>query len=169
MKLIEGMKEVQRLELKHDDLQKKIAAHCADLDFENPTYPDQKSVVTGWLQGAHDSLKEAMRLKIAIQKTNLGTIVPIELGGNKVEHSIAEWIIRRRLYAERECKAWEKLSNKGLKEGQFQKSDGSMIGVKTRLYFDPMERDRKIEEFRSERGIIDRTLEVINATTEIFA
>lgn len=168
MKIIEAMKDIKRLEEKCGDLQTKIANYCADLDVENPTYPDQKAMVTGWLQGVHDSLNEAMRLKIAIQKTNLQTIVPIELGGVKVEKSIAQWIIRRRTYAVLEQMAWSKLTNKKLQEGVGQKTDGTQFPVKIRLYFDPVLRDSKIEEYRSEPSIIDRTLEVVNATTDII-
>jgi hypothetical protein len=36
------------------------------------------------------------------------------------------------------------------------------------LYFDPAERDKKIEIFRSEPSLIDRTLEVINCTTDLI-
>ena len=168
MKIIEAMKEIKRLEDKVGDLRQKIQQYCADLDFETPTYKDQKSVIDGWLQGVHDSLKEAMRLRIAIQITNFKTIVPIELGGEKVEHSIAEWIIRRRLYASEEGKAWQSLTNKGLKEGSGKNSAGESVEVKIRLYFDPIKRDSNVEIYRSEPGIIDRTLEVVNATTDII-
>lgn len=168
MKIIEAMKDIKRLEEKCADLQTKISTYCADLDVENPTYPDQKATVTGWLQGVHDSLKEAMRLKIAIQRTNLSTQVLIELGGSSVSQSIAEWIIRRRSFAEIERATWNKLTNKNLQEGMGQKTDGAKFPVKIRLYFDPVQRDSKVEEYRSEPSIIDRTLEVINATTNII-
>lgn len=167
MKIIEAMKEIKRLEEKMNDLNVAVQTYCADLDVETAVYPDQKKKVSEWLQSSHDTLKEAMRLRIAIQKTNLKTIVPIELGGKKVEHNIAEWIIRRRLYSKAEMTIWTKLSDKGLKEGKFKNTSGNDIDVKIRRYYDPVERDTKIEEYRSEPTIIDRTLEVINATTDI--
>jgi hypothetical protein len=119
------------------------------------------------MQSIHDSLKAAMDLRIRLQQTNLNTIVPIELGGQKVEHNIAEWIIRRRLYANVEMQAWAALTNRGLKEGQAQTTTGDKLAVKIRYHYDPVERDKKVEAFRGEPGIIDRTLEVINATTDI--
>lgn len=162
------MKEIKRLEEKVGDLNTKIGTHCADLDVETAVYPDQRGKVAEWLQSAHDSIKEAMRLRIAIQKTNLEVVVPIELGGKRVEHSIAEWIIRRRSYANSEMTTWSKLSDKGLQSGTFKSTSGTDFPVKIRRYYDAQERDAKIEMYRSEPGIIDRTLEVVNATTDIL-
>lgn len=169
MKIIEGLKEIKRLEEKVTDLQGKVQRYCADLDYETPAYPDQRKQVTEWMQSIHDSLKAAMDLRIRLNRTNIATVVPIELGGQKVEHSIAEWIIRRRLYAQMEMRAWEALSNRGLKEGQAATTAGDKITVKIRYHYDPVERDKKVETFRGEPGIIDRTLEVTNATTDIIA
>lgn len=168
MKIIEALKEVKRLEEKIGDLSQKIHNHSADLDVETPVYPDQRGKMNEWLQSVHDTLKEATRLRIAIQKTNLAVIVPIELGGIKVEKSISEWIVRRRLYANVECNVWMKIGDKGLKEGAFKNTAGNDLVVKIRRYYDPIERDKKIDVYRSEPGIIDRTLEVINATTDII-
>ena len=168
MKIIEALKEVKRQEEKIGDLQNKVAQYCVHMDFETPTYPDQKSKVSEWLQGVHDSLKEATRLRTAIQKTNLNVNVPIELGGKKVVHSISEWIIRRRLYANQEYQTWTKLTDKNLREGSAKNSQGETVTVKLIRHYDPIERDKKIEEFRSEPGIIDRTLEIINATTDLI-
>lgn len=168
MKLIEGMKEIKRLEERLTDINQKISKYCADFDFENPTYPDQKGQITGWLQSVHDTLKAAADLRIRIQKTNLATEVPIEIGGEQVTHSIAEWIVRRRLHAKTEESAWAMLSNRNLPVGTFKTGSGDPKEVKVRLYYDPIERDKRVEMYRSEPGIIDRTLEVINATTEII-
>ena len=167
MKIIEAMKEIKRLEEKVLDLGGKLGVHCVDLDYENPIYPNQREKIKEWLQSCHDSIKESQRLKIAIQKTNLDTIVSIELGDKKVEHSITEWILRRRIYANMEQVVWRALTTRGLKEGQFKNTAGEIFQTKIRLYFDPVERDKKIEEYRSEPNIIDRTLEVVNATTEL--
>lgn len=168
MKIIEAMKEVKRIDEKLNDLVSKIVQYCADLDFETPTYPDQKGKVSEWLQSVHDSTKEAMRLRNAIAKTNQSVRVPIELGGERVEHTIAEWILRRRLYAKSEETAWRGLTDKNLKEGAGKNSSGEVVTVKIRRYFDPVLRDQKIETFRSEPSIIDRTLEVTNATTDLI-
>jgi len=168
MKIIEGMKEIKRLEEKVADLITRINKYCADWDFENPTYPDQKKEVGSWVQSVHDTLKEAARLRLYIQKTNLATEVAVELGGQSVKKSIAEWIIRRRLYCNKEQSAWTALSDKGLAIGNFKSPTGDQKEFKIRLYYDPIERDKNIELYRGEPGIIDRTLEVVNATTDLL-
>ena len=62
------------------------------------------------------------------------------------------------------------LTDKGLKETyQNQLTPNAPVTIiKKRLYFDPVERDRKIELYRSEPSIIDSTLEITNAVTELL-
>lgn len=171
MKIIEALKEVTRLEEQAKDLGQKVFKYCADRDYETPTYKtvdDQKAKIAEWLQGVHDTLKAALDLRIRINRTNDKTVVPIELGGVKVEHTISEWILRRRLYAAKELAVWDSLSNKNLTEGTAKNSVGDMVVVKVRLYYDPVKRDQMTELFRGEPGIIDRNLEVVNATTDLI-
>lgn len=35
-------------------------------------------------------------------------------------------------------------------------------------YFDPVERDNRVSMYREEPGLIDSTLEVVNATTDLL-
>lgn len=172
MKIIEAMKEVKDIEAKVNDLIEKVKKYCADQSHETPTYgtvEDQKKKVQEWLQSIHDSVLQAEGLRIRTQKTNLQTLVSIELNGKQVTKSIAEWIIRRRLYATVEHRAWSSLTDRGLREGKMPTSSGQEIAVTVRRYYDPNTRDEKVESFRSEPSIIDRTLEVTNATTELLA
>jgi hypothetical protein len=172
MKLIEAMKEVKLLDTRNEDLRQKVSKYCADLEAETPTYgtPEkQKEQVTGWLQSIHDSIVEAIKLRSAIARTNMYTMVTIELGGNKVTRPISEWILRRRVYSEVEKKAWDSLSNKGLQVANIRNSSGDSTLTKVRLYFDALERDKNVELYRSEPSIIDRNLEIINATTDLIA
>ena len=170
MKLIEGMKLIKELQVKADDLRKKVGQYCADLDFETPLYVDQKRQVSEWMQSHSDIMKEILGLRFRIQKTNLATAVPVELGGKLITKTIAEWINRRRDLAKFELEAWSKLGDRNLKEGSIPSTipGGEARLVKIRRYFDPLERDKKIELYRAEPGIVDRTLEVVNATTELL-
>lgn len=168
MKIIEAMKQIKDLQRKADDLKRKIGAHSADLDFETPLYENQKGQVAEWLQAHSDILKEVLRLRIAIQRTNLETMVTITVGGKAVTKCIAEWIHRRRDLAGEEYKAWSQLTDRGLKEGTITQSTGQLKEVKIRRYFDPLTRDQKIDEFRSEPHNIDATLEVVNAITDLI-
>lgn len=167
MKIIEAMKKIKDLQKKADDLRTKVKQHCADLDFETAVYPDQKGQVQSWLQSHSDVVKEILALRFAIQKTNIATPVTIELGGVQVTKTIAEWIHRRRDLASLEMDVWRGLTDRNLKEGAIQQTSGQTRDVKIRRYYDPAERDKKVDLYRSEPSIIDATLEVVNAVTEL--
>ena len=80
MKIIEALKKTKELVLKAGDLRGKIAKHAAISSLNTPEYPDQRVQVREWLQAHSDILKEQLRLSIAIQRTNLETVVDVELG-----------------------------------------------------------------------------------------
>lgn len=168
MKLIEAMKQVKDLRIQADDLRSKASKYCAVLNIETPLYGnDQAQKIKEWVQGYGDILKQILKLRIAIQRTNLKTDVTIELGGKQVKKSIAEWIHRRRDLAELERAIWTSLGDRGLKEGFGKNSQDERIEIKIVRYYDPSERDTKSELYRSEPSRIDSTLEVINAVTDI--
>ena len=169
MKIIEAMKEIKDLNVKVDDLKKKIHTYCAINSHETEVYEGrQKDQVKEWIQSAHDSIKEILRLRVAIQRTNLATNVAIKLGGQEVTKSIAEWVHRKRDLADLDFSIWNKVGDRGLKEGKISESTGVSIDVKIKRFYDPVERDNKLELYRSEPSIIDRTLEITNATTDLI-
>jgi len=169
MKIIEAMKKIKELRVKVEDLSDKASKYCAIQSVETPTYgKDQAEKVKEWLQGVHDAIKEILKLRISIQKTNLATPVTVELEGKQVTKSIAEWIHRRRDLAELERKSWEALSDRNLREGILTNSQGEKVEVKINRFYDPAQRDTKIAVYRDEPSVIDRTLEVINAVTDLL-
>jgi hypothetical protein len=169
MKLIQAMKQLKELTLKADDLREKVKKFCADLTIETPTYPDQRATVAGWLQAHGDIVKRIGELRLAIQRTNLATIVTIELDGKQITKPIASWIHRRRDLATMEGLAWAALTDRNLKEQNLQTAPGGAVTeVRIRRYFDPAQRDAKRELYRGEPSIIDGTLEVVNATTDLM-
>lgn len=169
MKIIQAMKKLKDLATKSQDLRGKISQHSADLTMETPVYQDQRRQVTEWLQAHSDILKEILRLRIAIQRTNLATEVAIEIGGKTVTKCIAEWVHRRRDLAKMEMESWQKLTDRGLKEQNVQTTPGGPVTeIRIRRHYDVQERDRSIELYRSEPSIIDGTLEVVNATTDLI-
>lgn len=169
MKLIEAMKRVKANTLKVSDLHQKIGAVCANLSHETPVYgADTAAQVGAWLQGCEDLSQENVRLLCAIQRTNLATQVTIELGGKQVTKSIAEWIWRRRTYAAIDLQTWQRLGDRGLKEGHMPQSTGNAIEVKIVRHFDPVLRDAKAAMYRDEPHMIDAALEVVNAVTDLI-
>lgn len=169
MKLIQAMKKLKDLNIKAADLRAKVAANSADLSVETNPYPDPKGTVDGWIQSHHDILKEILKLRVAIQRTNLATMVAVELDKEHVTKSIAEWIHRRRDLAVMEQSMWGQLTDRNLKEQNIQTGPGSPITeIRIRRYYDTAKRDAKMELYRSEPSVIDATLEVVNATTDLL-
>jgi len=171
MKLIQAMKQVKDLARKSDDLKAKVKQFCADMSFETPVYGSQDlqtKQIQEWIQAHSDILKEMLRLRVAIQRTNLDTQVTVTLGDKDVTKSIAEWIHRRRDLATNEMQMWQMLTDRNLKDGQTQSTTGQIVEMKVRRYFDPATKDKKVELYRSEPHMIDSTLEVINATVDLI-
>ena len=169
IKIIEAMKKIKALQVKAEDLRKKVATYCADQSHETAVYGDrQREQIKEWIQAHHDVLQEILKLRVAIQKTNISTDVTIELGGVQVTKSIAAWIHRRRDLAVMEQSMWTGISDRGLREGTVATSTGEKQEVKIRRYYDPVERDKSVELYRTEPSVIDSTLETINATTAVI-
>ena len=168
VKLIEAMKQIKDLQIKASDIRKKVATYCADQSHETAVYGDrQKEQISEWIQAHSDILKKILELRISIQKTNLVTEVAIRLGDVQVTKSIAEWIHRRRDLSELERQMWAGIGDRGLREGTVPTSTGEKQEVKIRRYYDPVTRDKNVELYRSEVGVIDSTLEVVNAITDL--
>ncbi len=169
MKIIEAMKRIKHLQEKCADLRVKVGQYCADMDFETPTYePDQKAQITEWLQSHADTVQEIARLRVAISRTNLATVVTIELSGRQVQKTIAEWIHRRKDLSKLDLEMWSKLTDRNLREGTMNTSTGTPKEVKIRRYFDPRMRDAAMASYKAEPSIIDGHLEVVNAVTDLI-
>lgn len=168
MKIIEAMKRVKANKEKIADLHNKIAQHSAHLSFETPVYPDQEGKINEWLQSCFDTAQENIRLLTAIQRTNMSTPVTIELGEKRVTKNIAEWVWRRREYAGIDLQTFQKLTDRGLKEGKLPTTTGVAQDVTIKRYYDPEARDKALAIFQREPHEIDAALEVINATTDLI-
>lgn len=170
MKIIEGLKLAKELQIKADDLRKKIANHSAHLSVETPVYPDQKGQVSKWLQAHGDITQELAGLHVRIARTNLATVIGIKIGDKVLEKSITEWVYRRRVLAKLDETAWSFLTDRNLKEGAFPSSTagGEPTKVTIARCYDPVQRDERVTLYKSEPGQIDRSLEVANATIELL-
>lgn len=169
MKIVEALKLRKELLVKADDLRKKVASSSAHLTIETPLYADQSGQVAQWLQ-AHESLmQEIAILSLRVQKTNLAVQVDIQLGGKTVTKCIAGWVLRRRELAKLDEAAWASLTDRGLKEQNVQTTPGGPVTeIRIKRCFDAKVRDEKIALYKSEPGVIDRALEVVNATTDLL-
>ena len=169
MKIIEAMKRVKANKEKVADLNQKLAAICANLSHESPLYGTETgNKVKEWLQSCVDISQENVRLLCAIQRTNLATRVSVELGGQSVSKTIAEWVWRRREYAAADQKTYTVLTDRGLKEGMVQTSTGQPMELKIVRHYDPVARDTAMAIYRSEPHLVDAALEIVNATTDLI-
>ena len=168
MKLIEALKQIKDLQKKAEDLRDKVKNNCALSSLESSPYPEPAKQIKKWIQSHGDVVKEILRLRVAIQKTNLATKVKINVGGKDVEKTIAEWIHRRRDLATEEMNMWRCLTDRGVTEGMVKGPSGDMIEVKIQRFYDAEERDNNIELYRTEPMLIDSTLEITNAVTDLI-
>lgn len=168
MKLIQALKHLKELERKSDDLIGLVRDHCAIASTETKKYEDQKGKVDQWIQSQSDILKEILRLRIAIQKTNLVTNVTIELNGKQVTKTIAEWIHRRRDLTEKELNMWSNITDRKIKEATTYGPTGQPIEIKIVRFYDPGKREEMRMALISEPSIIDGHLEIANAVTDLI-
>lgn len=169
MKIIEAMKKVKSNKEKITDLQLKISQVSANLMHESPVYgTNTREKISEWAQSCQDLVQDNIKLLCAIQRTNLQTVVAIELGGKQVTKPISEWVWRRREYAKVDLDTWSKMTDRGLKEGQGQTSTGIPFDIRIARHYDPVLRDEKISVYRDEPHKIDGALEVVNAVTDLI-
>ena len=168
MKIIEALKQTKDLKRKADDLRDLVKDHCAISTLETQKYPNQTKQVSEWMQAHSDVLKEMLRLRVAIQRTNLEVKVTIKLGEKQIEKTIAEWIHRRRDLANEDLSIWNVLGDRGIHEGMAKGPTGDPVEIKVNRFYDPAERDNKKDLYSSEPSIIDAKLEVVNAVTDLI-
>jgi len=169
--IVEALKLKKRLNKKLEDLREKIGEYCAHYDNEKPVYGSeekQKATVDGWVQAHHDIVKKIEDVSIAIQKTNLVTEVEIHLGGIPVKKTISQWIIRRQALAQQEAACYSVLTDRKLRDKEIMASDGkTKQTIRVVRYYDPTEKDLKLDTYKNEPSMIDSKLEVVNATTQL--
>jgi hypothetical protein len=169
MKLIEAMKRVKGNKEKINDLQERVSKVSANLNYETPLYGDETPAkIKEWLQSCTDLTQENVRLLVSIARTNLATPVTITLGEKNVTKSIAEWVWRRREYANVDLTSWSKLTDRGLKEASGPSSTGVLLEIKLVRHYDPAQRDAMLAMYKSEPHEIDSALEVVNAVTDLI-
>ena len=168
MKIIEALKQTKDLQRKANDLRELVQNHCAISSLETQKYPNQTKQVSEWIQVHSDILKEILRLRVAIQKTNIAIEVTIELGGKQVTKTIAEWIHRRRDLAKEDLSMWNILGDRGIHEGMAKGPTGDPVEIKINRFYDPVERDHKKDLYASEPSIIDGKMEIVNAVTDLI-
>lgn len=170
MKIIEALKKVKSNRVKMTDLIGLISANSAHMESASKSLPyaNPSEKVKEWLQSVADLEKDNARLLTRIQRTNLNTQVTIEMpNGVSVTKSIAEWIVRRREGIAIEVNAYTHLYAGNLKQSASKDSEGNIIIDNVVRNYDQEKRDIRLSHLNEERSLIDGTLEIINAVTDL--
>lgn len=169
MKLIEALKALKAFEQKIQDLDGKIRANSAVMDYQELPYEDPKKQVLSWIDARTGCVKEYSTLSRRIARTNLETDVTIIIESKERTASIFEWILRRRKLNSMDRSLWLHLGDNGLKATPVrQEGKDEPVIAKVVRHYDVERRDRNVDFLNAEPLKIDAALEIVNATTDLL-
>lgn len=167
MKIIEALKKLRLIEKKMDGNNARITQYSSILSTERPifeTEAKQRAEVTSLLQANMDLLKEYLRLKCDIEKTNLTVEVKTSIG----TYTIAELLILKRTLAQKARQTYEALQDgAAMMRMRNAPSTGDKPVQLIRMY-DETVKNAGIRSWMEFHYEIDGTLEVVNATTDLI-
>lgn len=167
MKVIEALKKIKYNNLKVADLTAKIAENSANMESEGSKYKDSKAKVAEWTQSIYDTNKDSNDLLIRVQKTNLVTVLAVEIAGKVVNKTVAEWINRRRVFVDLEAAAYRGMTSRRLQQKAVKNDKGEIVIDNVVYNFDPEVRDAALDILSQEKYLIDSALEISNAVTDL--
>lgn len=172
MKLIEALKNLKTIEKRIEKNCQQIGEYAAYVSVEQPAFETeerQRQEVASLVQGNLDLTKEYLRLKTAIEFTNLNTKVTI----GQQENSISELITIRRtsgkfttmtLNSLQPARAMQKLQQ------VYQRQNGvnPMEPAKVIPLYNEADKNKALREWDEFFSAIDGKLEVVNAETDLL-
>ena len=172
MKLIEALKNLKTIEKRIEKNCGQIGEYAAYVSVETPAFETeerQRQEVASLVQGNLDLAKEFLRLKTAIESTNLGTMV--EIGNRK--HSISELITIRRTSGKFTTMTHNALTPKvamNRLQQVYQKQGGvnPMEPAKLIALYSEADKNKALRDYEEFFSAIDGKLEVVNAETELL-
>jgi len=167
MKIIEALKRLGVIEKRIAHNNAEITKYASKLNTEMPVFEsvaEQKKQVAQRVQANADLAEEYLRLKKAIDFTNLMTTV--ELNGKL--YSIADLLFIKRKVASMHMDTYKALNDSAarLRERTVGSVDNKRPVVE--LMYSEEQKNTKLREWMDLYDIIDARLEVINATTELM-
>lgn len=167
MKIIEAMKKLKVIEKRMDHNNVKIQEYASYISTEKLPFGDeetQKEEVNKLLQSNKDLMNEYLKLKQAIERTNLS--IEVNLDGQV--YTISELLILKRKMCQKMLMTYESLHTK---HSEMRLRNASPIGgerpIVGRLY-DESTKNEGLRKWSDLYENIDSRLEVINATTDII-
>lgn len=170
MKIIEAMKRLKVILKRMQDNAQQVAVYSSILSTEKAHFgseDDQKKKVKSLVQANTDLAMEYLKLKSAIERTNLEVRVTMPDGGN---YSISELLVIRRVLAQPMVNTYNAMStasaDQRAKSGFGRTGEGAMPTA-VRMYSEE-ERNAGIARWQELYSAIDARLEVVNATTDLM-
>lgn len=179
MKLIEAMKNLKTIEKRIEKNCTLIREYCALISSETlqfGTEEKQRQEVQSFIQANLDLEKEYLRLKIAIDTTNLNTSVTLK----DKSYTIAELVVikgrktpdGRKLsgIADFRAKTYHSLSGQPAAQrisNVYRAGIDAQNPPKVVLFYDEAEKNKAISDWDEFVSAIDGKLEVVNAETEL--
>lgn len=172
MKLIEALKNLKTIEKRIDKNCVQIGEYAAYVSVEGPTFETeerQRQEVVSLIQANADLAKEFLRLKTAIEFTNLNTKVTI----GARENTISELITIRRTSGAFVTKTHSALTGKvALAKLQqvYQKQGGINPADPAKIIslYSEADKNKTLRDWEEFYSAIDGKLEVVNAETELM-
>lgn len=168
MKIIEAMKRLKVILKRIQDNTQQIAVYSSILSTEKPAFEteeEQRKKVSGLVQANNDLMLEYLKLKTAIEHTNLA--VTVEVAGTK--HTISELLVIKRVLAQLMVTTYNAMStaaaDKRIQQGFGRIGEGVMPQAKR--MFNEDDRLKGIAKWQEIYSGIDSRLEVVNATTDL--
>jgi hypothetical protein len=168
MKLIEAMKKIKVIEKKMAKNMEQIQNYASLPSNEKPYFENeekQRKEVKSLIQANNDLLIEYLKIKNAIDKTNLES--KIEIGG--IQYSLTDLLVIKRKLAQFMIKTYNSLNDnhaQGKMRNSFNSSDGKTIHIVR--FYDETDKNNGLTKWTDLYDNIDSRLEVINATTELI-
>lgn len=171
MKLIEALKNLKTIEKRIQKGCEQITEYVAYVSVETPAFETQEKQteqVHGLIQGNIDLAAEYLKLKTAIEFTNLNTQVTI---GTRT-HSISELITLRRTSGKFNLQTYSAIHPEKAKKrlSEFMQRNGGMNPIepaKLIICYKEEDKLKKANEWQEFLSMIDGKLEVVNAETEL--
>ncbi len=170
MKIIEAMKQIKINERKINQNREEITRYSSAINTEKPLFANenqQREAVKELLQANTDLVKRNMKLKKAIEKTNLEVKVTIE----GTEWSLSEFLMLNRKYAKMMMDTYAAQNDSAGEMrlrtvGSMKDSEGKTPHVVR--FYDEKKKNEGRKEWMDLADSITTRLEVINATTELI-
>lgn len=176
MKIIEALKNLKTIQKRIEKNCQQINEYCAYVSTETPAFETaekQEAQVQSLIQSNLDLELEYLRLKRAIDNTNLFTNATIVTPTRTYTYPISELITIRRTAGQFRTRTYQSL-NSGRAISRLQTYFNQKGGVdpanpaKVVSLYKEEEKNAALLEWESLLSQIDATLEVVNATTDLI-